>query len=449
MRRFGGDYEKDLSREELETVLKDAVMGICIVSPRVDGIQLDYTNDSFFSIFGYTREEYEETSDEVRLNLLNQADFIDAVRKINTEYEPGEVIEFETKINKKGGEKAWVLISTRKPRSAAKDEQVFICNITDITYTKKLQMQLREEKERYEIVEEISDDIMFNYDVVSDVFECSSKILKSIGTRTRIENAIESITYGDMLDHRDVPAFIMALSNALSGKKLNVFDARVINNHGDGVWHRIKFAALYGDDGNAVRFIGTMTDIDKEKKEKSRLISKAERDQLTGFLNKISTSMKINEILREYPEDMGALFLLDLDDFKKLNDTYGHQAGDNFLREFTSNLFLRSKSNNVLGRIGGEEFVVYISKKKDSDGSLDDLAKEVAEEILECCREVRLDNQPDKEFTCSVGVALYPDNGTSYMELYEKADKVMYEVKRNGKNNYAVAPTPDISGDEF
>lgn len=449
MRRIGGDYEKDLSREDLETILRDAVMGICIVSPRVDGIQLDYTNDGFFKIFGYTREEYEESSEDVRLNLFKQDDFIDIVKKINTEYEPGEIIEFETKINKKGGEKAWVLISTRKPRTAARDEQVFICNITDITYTKKLQMQLREEKERYEIVEEISDDIMFNYDVVSDVFECSSKILKSIGTRTKIENAIESITYGDMLDHRDVPAFIMALSNALSGKKLNVFDARVINNHGDGVWHRIKFAALYGDDGNAVRFIGTMTDIDKEKKEKSRLISKAERDQLTGFLNKISTSMKINEILREYPGDEGALFLLDLDDFKKLNDTYGHQAGDDFLREFTSKLFLESRSNNVLGRIGGEEFVVYVSKKKDAEGSLEDIANEVAQGILDYCREVRIDEQPDKVFTCSVGVALYPQDGTSYMELYKKADTAMYEVKRNGKNNYAFAETTEISGDDF
>ena len=449
MRRIGGDYEKDLSREKLETVLRDAVMGICIVSPRVDGIQLDYTNDGFFKIFGYTREEYEELSEDVLMNLFNQADFIDIVKKINTEYEPGEVIEFETKINKKGGEKAWVLISTRKPRSAAKDEQVFICNITDITYTKKLQMQLRDEKERYEIVEEISDDIMFNYDVVSDVFECSSKILKGIGTRTKIENAIESITYGDMLDHRDVPAFIMALSNALSGKKLNAFDARLINNHGDGVWHRIKFAALYDDDGNAVRFIGTMTDIDKEKKEKSRLISRAETDQLTGFLNKISTSMKINELLREYPEDEGVLFLLDLDDFKKLNDTYGHQAGDNFLREFTSKLLIRSRSNNVLGRIGGEEFVVYINKKKDSEGNIEDIANEVANEILEYCREVRLDNLPDKEFTCSVGVALYPQNGASYMELYKKADTAMYEVKRNGKNNYAFAVDTDTSGDEF
>lgn len=437
MRRIGGDYEKDLPRESLETILKDAVMGVCIVSPRVDGIQLDYTNDGFFKIFGYTREEYEAADDEVRMNLFSQADFIDMVRKLNTEYEPGEIVEFETRINKKGGEKAWVLISTRKPRNVTKDEQVFICNIIDITYTKKLQMQLREEKERYEIVEEISDDIMFSYDVVEDVFECSAKILRGMGTRTRIENAIETFTYGDVFDHRDVPAFILALSNALSGKKINVFDARVINNRGDGVWHRIKFAAMYADDGNATKFVGTMTDIDKEKKEKSRLISKAETDQLTGFLNKISTSLKIGEIIREYPEEQGALLLIDLDDFKKLNDTYGHKVGDNFLRSFTSKLFLRFGTNDVLGRIGGEEFVVYINSLGNEEDDIMVRAEKSAREVLDVCRSVRVDEADDSEFTCSVGIATYPADGASYTELYEKADKAMYSIKRSGKNSFA------------
>ena len=437
MRRIAGDYEKDLPRESLETILQDAVMGVCIVSPRVDGIQLDYTNDGFFKIFGYTREEYEEADEEVRMNLFSQSDFIDMVRKLNTEYEPGEIVEFETRINKKGGEKAWVLISTRKPRNVAKNEQVFICNITDITYTKKLQMQLREEKERYEIVEEISDDIMFNYDVVSDVFECSAKILRGMGTRTRIENAIETFTYGDVFDHRDVPAFILALSNALSGKKINVFDARVINNRGDGVWHRIKFAAMYGDDGNATKFVGTMTDIDKEKKEKSRLISKAETDQLTGFLNKISTSLKIGETIREYPDEQGALLLIDIDDFKKLNDTYGHRVGDEFLRSFTSKLFLGFGTNDVLGRIGGEEFVVYINSVGNDEEDITERAAKSAREILEACRSVTLEGVDDREFTCSVGIATYPADSGSYSELYEKADKAMYSIKRSGKNSFA------------
>jgi putative two-component system response regulator len=445
MRRIGGMYEKDLPRENLETILQDAVMGVCIVSPRVDGIQLDYTNEGFFKIFGYTREEYEEIGEDERMNLFSQADFIDIVRKLNTDYEPGEIIEFELRINKKGGEKAWVLVSTRKPRNVAKNEQVFICNLTDITYTKKLQMQLSEEKEKYEIVEEISDDILFSYDVVADVFECSAKILRGVGTRTKIDNAIETFTYGDVLDHRDVPAFILALSNALSGKKINVFDARVINNRGDGVWHRIKFAVIYGDDGNATKFIGTMTDIDKEKKEKSRLISQAETDQLTGFLNKISTSLKIGETIREYPEDDGALLLLDLDDFKKLNDTYGHQVGDNFLRTFTGKLFLQFSANDVLGRIGGEEFVVYVNSRSENGSDIKSIAERAAKNILEICRSVKIDGvDEDKVFTCSVGIAMYPHDGASYTELYEKADNAMYTVKRSGKNNYAFYKTEEM-----
>ncbi len=439
MRRIGGDYEKDLSRESLETVLKEAVMGVAIVSPHPDGVRLEYTNDAFFEVFGYTRDEYEELSPDIRMNLFNQADFIEIVSKINTQYEPGEVIQFQTRINKKGGEKAWALISTRKPRNVSKEELVFVCNIMDITQMKKLQMQLQEEKERYEIVEEISDNLLFNYDVISDVFECAAKKIRGGTSRTRIENAIENFTYGDIVDHRDVPILIEALSNAISGKKINVFDARITNNRGDGVWHRIKFAVIYDDSGNATKFVGTITDVDKEKKEKTRLISQAETDQLTGFLNKLSTSLKVSEIIKTTPDEQGALLFVDIDDFKKLNDTYGHHEGDAFLRQFSGKLSIRFGANDTLGRVGGEEFVMYISGDGDDEQSMCEKAEKTAQDILKICSGVKLDEVPDKTFSCSVGIALYKKDGSTYAELYEKADKAMYYVKKNGKNNYAFA----------
>ncbi len=439
MRRIGGDYEKDLSREELETVLREAVTGIAIVSPHPDGVRLDYTNDAFFGIFGYTRDEYEELSADVRMSLFNQADFINIVARINTQYEPGEIIQFETRINKKGGEKAWALISTRKPSNTSREELVFICNITDITDMKMLQMQIQEEKERYEIVEEISDNILFNYDVVADVFECASKTIRGAKSRTRIEDAIENLTYGDIIDHRDVPAFIEALSNALAGKKINVFDARIINEKGDGVWHRIKFAVIYGDDGNALKFIGTLTDVDKEKKEKTRLISQAETDQLTGFLNKLSVSMRISEMLKEKPGMPGALLFMDIDNFKMLNDTYGHHEGDLFLKQFADKLSIRFGANDVLGRVGGEEFVLFIDGANLTQETLVERAEKTAEDILKICHGVKLENVPGREFSCSIGIALRNVNGTTYAALYESADKAMYAVKKSGKNNYRFA----------
>ena len=101
MGRFGGDYEANLSRERLETILQETVTGIAIVSPHTDGVRLEYTNNGFFQIFGYTREEYENLGEAVRLNLFHERDFMNIVTKINSEYAPGEVIQFECRINKK------------------------------------------------------------------------------------------------------------------------------------------------------------------------------------------------------------------------------------------------------------------------------------------------------------------------------------------------------------
>ena len=433
MKRIGGDYEKDLSREQLEMILSQVNTGIAMVSPHPDGVRLDYTNDAFFSLFGYDREEYEELGLDVRLNLFNAEDFMEIIGKINASYKPGETQEFECRINKKGGETGWTLITTRKPYEAADNDQSFICSFTDITHMKEVQRQLEAVQNQYEIVEEVSDAVIFTYDVENDVFEGSSKMLKSLASKTKYENAIETFTYGDVIDHRDVPAFIAALSNALSGKRTNVFDARIINNRGDGVWHRIKFVVVYDSNGNAVKFIGNLADVDKEKREKNRLIVQAQTDQLTGFLNKISTSLKISELIKENPEENGAMFLVDLDDFKKLNDTYGHHEGDKFLKDFASNLTLSFRSTDVLGRVGGEEFIVYISGVGDSTHFIE----EKAEQIEKICHSIRLESAMGEEFSCSIGIARYPQDGANYTELYKKADKAMYSVKHNGKNDFA------------
>ena len=432
---YGGKMESELEKAELEMILSDTVAGIAMVSPHSEGVKLEYTNEGFFALFGYTRDEYETLPQEVRLNLFHYDDFMNIISRVNTAYKPGEVQKFECRINKKNGEVAWALFSVRKPHSAQENEQRFICNIVDITEMKRLQIRIQEEKERYELIEEISDDIMFNYDVATDTLECSPKILRTLRTATRVEDAIEYITYGNVLDHRDIPLFIEAVSNALSGKRINIFDARIINQRNDAVWHRIKFASIFDGDGNAVRFIGTISDIDKEKKEKSRLIAQAETDQLTGFLNKVSTGLKINELLKEYPNEPGTMFLIDIDDFKLLNDTYGHHEGDVFLREFTSKLTLAFRSTDILGRVGGEEFVVFVNGL----GDVKELVEEKAKEIEKICHSVKLEKAKDKVMSCSIGVAIYPETGMDYNELFEKSDEAMYYVKKHGKNGYAFA----------
>jgi len=146
MRRIGGEYEANMEREELEAILQETAAGIALVSPHMDGVRLDYTNNAFFEIFGYTREEYEELGVDVRLNLFDQKDFMNIITKINTDYAPGEIIRLECRINKKGGERAWVLISTRKSSKSLNGEQTLVCSIIDITEMKKKQIELERGK---------------------------------------------------------------------------------------------------------------------------------------------------------------------------------------------------------------------------------------------------------------------------------------------------------------
>lgn len=435
MALYGGLAENQLEKELLESILGEAVTGIALVSPHPDGVKLEYTNKSFFSIFGYSREEYEFLDDETRLTLFNHSDFKKIIGRINTDYAVGEALRFECRINKKGGEQGWVLITTRKLDNEKFGAQRFVCNISDITDMIKLQNDIEKEKERYELVEEMSDDIIFTYDVVRDVFTCSPKILRSLRKNTYLNNAMESVIYGDIFDQRDIHRFIEAVNNGISGKRINSFDARIINLHGDGIWHRIKFAAVFDNDGNALRFVGTIRNIEKERRDKKRLFSHDETDRLTGFLNKIAASVRVNEGIRDGEVSDAAMYVIDLDNFKLLNDTYGYGAGDGFLRDFTRNLSLSCHADDILCRVDGEKFAVFVNGK----GGAKKSAKEKAVEISDICKNVVVENAPGVKITCSIGVSRYPKDGESFGELFSGAEDAMLTVKNKNKNGIAFA----------
>ena len=107
--------------------------------------------------------------------------------------------------------------------------------------------------------------------------------------------------------------------------------------------------------------------------------------------------------------------------------------GDIFLKEFTSKLSMSFRSSDILGRVGGEEFVLFLN----GVGENKHYIEEKAQQILNICNNIGIDAAPERAFSCSVGIAMYPSDGNTYTELYEKADEAMYSVKKNGKNNFA------------
>lgn len=170
------------------------------------------------------------------------------------------------------------------------------------------------------------------------------------------------------------------------------------------------------------------------ERENRHLQAKAERDSLTGLLNRAATEDAVSYHLCNCGEQLRcAMLVLDLDDFKAINDTYGHLKGDRLLMEIAKVLKRNTRKTDVVGRFGGDEFIVFLSDTQGDESiirKVQDLASEIRElsEILEITLPVSV----------SFGVTMTGKDNTSFSDMFAAADKALYLAKRSGKDRYAV-----------
>lgn len=169
--------------------------------------------------------------------------------------------------------------------------------------------------------------------------------------------------------------------------------------------------------------------LEQKTREVSDMKNKSSKDALTGLWDRAYTEKAVNEMLSQGVA--GALLMIDMDNFKAINDNYGHIAGDKTLTMFADTLRKYSNDDDVLCRIGGDEFVVFI-KGIESKSEIGNLATDIISDLcykLEQC-------QFETNSSVSIGVAQAPEDGTEFNRLYNSADKALYYVKQNGKNSY-------------
>lgn len=169
--------------------------------------------------------------------------------------------------------------------------------------------------------------------------------------------------------------------------------------------------------------------LEQKTREVTDMKSKSRQDALTGLWNRIYTEEAVNEMIAQGAK--GALLMIDMDNFKAINDNYGHIAGDQTLKMFADTLRSLEEKNDVLCRIGGDEFVVFIKDvtSKDMLGSrASDIISDLSAKLKECKFETNS--------SVSIGIAQTPEDGMDFDKLYNSADKALYYVKQNGKNSY-------------
>lgn len=193
-------------------------------------------------------------------------------------------------------------------------------------------------------------------------------------------------------------------------------------------WMRIDAYIFYSSEDDSLHMFVYRKNIDADKKKELR----AEWDEMTGFYTKKATERMIDRRLLEEPNRKSAFFIFDIDDFKQTNDRFGHAFGDFCIRSFTAIIRSHFGEHDILGRVGGDEFVAFVS------GTEMEQVVKLAEVLTAALNTVCTNETGSWNMSVSIGVAMAPRDGTDFKSLYQKADEALYETKKRGKNGYTV-----------
>ena len=293
----------------------------------------------------------------------------------------------------------------------------------------KIQTDLRWEMERYRILSESAGAVIFDYNVLGDIMvydRCLPGHAASWQTVTGFcgKYPIEKLAAPESQEYyRKI--FHEMTSRASSG----VLEYKGFCEEGVYHWLRVVYVSMADEQGNVYRIIGRAEDIEKQQEEKAELKNRAEKDQLSGLLNRAATEEQINALLSEQTaEECHAFLLFDIDNFKQVNDTRGHVLGDALLRKVGSILRDTFRTSDVVGRIGGDEFVAFLGHMGDR-GEIETCIAVIQKRI----REVSLMMGLEDVSSFSVGAALAPEHGQDFATLYREADIALYRAKNQGK----------------
>ena len=218
-------------------------------------------------------------------------------------------------------------------------------------------------------------------------------------------------------------------------EKFGKWNGEIKYLHKDGHigWLESMCVPILDDNNQMICALGINRDITARVEETKRLQERAHYDELTQLPNRYLLLDRLNHLIErsERNHSKFALFYIDLDRFKDINDSKGHAFGDKVLKETASRLSRSIRSSDTVARIGGDEFIVILENTSDKD-DITKMVEIIIKEISEPCSI----NGEESQLSCSVGIATYPENGTTMDDLLLYADKGMYKAKRKERGTY-------------
>lgn len=377
---------------------------------------------------GYTTEEIITIISTDIYSLILKEDYEILLTSLEG-LEPYTVVSNTYRILNKDNQIQWIY---DQRQVIQEDNQMkYYVEVIDITELKKVQEQLMISEERYQMILKETESVIFEWNAYTDCITFSDLWTNKYGYPKKVENFL--ILTHQIFDQKD-NTYIPLLEDMVKGSvESDQIECILPKANGEEIWVKIYAKAILNEQGYLLRIVGSISDISQEKQKSLLLLERAQKDGLTNVYNRITLESLITKELEDMSKQCHIMFVIDIDDFKLINDTLGHSGGDEALTKFTNSLMSNFRKNDIIGRLGGDEFVVFMRYPHQNPKQQ---IERKCHHFLSSISKIRLSKNEDYRIHCSIGVAVYPDDGKTYKELFDSADRNLYEAKKKGKNTY-------------
>lgn len=388
-----------------------------------------YANDEFFSLLDYRRSA---PDDFYPLDVLKSRGWRDFSTQLRAHIDAGET-DFEIEVNQEtaSGALLWTMARCRYDST----RQTVTCLVLDVSSWVDTSERLRMSEDAFRIAAQMSGRNIATYDLADHTLTMQGTVEGYLTAPARMVNVPDSAVAAGMIAPEHVELYRSLYCNMEAGVprgsatlRMRDFDTRSFR------WYQTDYSLVFDSDNRPVYAVVAFGDTTEQHERELAQKVRAERDALTGVLNRATFEDSCARIIeRAEAHHRHALVMADLDRFKTTNDRYGHVIGDRVIMESVAAMASAVRDDDLIGRVGGDEFMVCLR-----GASSRDVVESVAARMCAAVREAAdADGFDHGPVSISLGIALYPQDGATYEELYRNADKALYRAKRTGGGSYA------------
>ncbi|AXF56150.1 bifunctional diguanylate cyclase/phosphodiesterase [Salicibibacter kimchii] len=420
----------EVDKEEMPKVLKElgdirhALDRSSILAITDGDGRMLYANEKFCEISKYNVGELLEQNHRMIYSSYHSRDFFENMGKT---IEGGDVWQGELRNQAKDGSFYWVAMTIVPFMNEKGEAYKFVSIGNDITRRKQMEEEVKEREEKYRLITENSSDLISIIDLEGNLLYVSPSYKDFLGQDMRSSNIIQWIHEDD----RDL--FTNGIKDVFATKTTSRLEFRIEQESGNYIDVEARINVIFDDAGDVRNLVCVIRDMTERKKAEETIYHLAYHDTLTELPNRRffvdSLQKEIYQATR-IQSQLGVLFL-DVDKFKTINDSYGHDMGDFTLIEVAKRIRKCIRPSDLVARIGGDELTILLTNISSNEE-----VEAVAERIRDSFKEPFELNGTSQTLSCSIGISLFPSDGRDVDELLQRADIALYTVKAQGRGRF-------------